>query len=90
MRSEKAVNRHTHLSIQSLWPVKPCSRSRLCADTELALGSAPSWSAVRSGGGGGKRVSLGPGTLPQDCGQGGGGWGWEVEESTPHPVLPQF
>ena len=79
MRSEKAVNRHTHLSIQSLWPVKPCSRSRLWADTELALGSAPSWSAGDREGG-----SLGPRTLVQDCCQDGRGLGWR----SPCPPAP--
>lgn len=82
MRSEKAVNRHTHLSIQSLWPVKPCSRSRLWADTELALGSAPSWSAGDREGG-----SLGPRTLVQDGCQDGRGMGWSPCPLAPVPGL---
>ena len=85
MRSEKAVNRHTHLSIQSLWPVKPCSRSRLWADTELALGSAPSWStAHREAGGGGKGGSLSPRTLPRTVSR--ATWGMGQRKSPAHPA----
>lgn len=71
MRSEKAVSRHTHLSSQSLCPVKPCSRSRLWADTELALGSAPSWSAGGKGVGALSEGRWVPGSCPGDYGQGG-------------------
>lgn len=58
------------LSIQSLWPRETVQRSRLWADTELALGSAPSWSAGDREGG-----SLGPRTLEHDCCQDGRGMG---------------